>query len=537
MEITVPTRLNDEGKGVGKWKLVQSKRSRKQASSELRRRLKTEPEPTRRSPPTIQTPAGPIQVCGQCLKPGHRADGCRREIVCRRCNGTGYRAHQCRNPRATVRHLMPVNLPRRQEEPEGHAPLKLMENPKKRTRPSPEPEQQGKREVKYNIQHISVSMTNKMLKGKEKLRSLSIATVTEVREGLVNAAAITGSLTEALKGCTSKVNWNWEAKPFLDGWYLVACPSAAAARELERGGVIHLLKFSLCFEQCTTDMWPTERADGERRTVIIRHLPVFSWDHHSVALLLRTVGDLVYVKERGTEAVEILRAVMRIRRGQLLPVMLKATIDYRKYTITVDLERGEPPLPWVEDPDLRPTIHHPEQVLNQAPAKAPWPRPKETLKHQAGGSVVMIPPAYRGWERSEEQRALRPKRRAIWKKKENSLGMSLDMEVGLAGDQHRGEARDGQERKARSSHHRPAGGQEGNRDVANLVGEDRARRSDEEQGEDRLLALEPINPLVRREAWVRGSKRGELAYEVSTSYERAGLADMGQSTQPNEIQN
>ncbi|KAJ0972461.1 hypothetical protein J5N97_020420 [Dioscorea zingiberensis] len=208
----------------------------------------------RRSPPTIQTPAGPIQVCGQCLKLGHRADGCRWEIVCRQCNGIGHRAHQCRNPRATVRHLMPVNLPRRQEEPEGHAPLKMPENPKKRTRPSPTPEQQGKREVKYNIQHISVPMTNKMMKGKEKLRSLSIATLTKVRKGLVNAAAVTGSLTEALKGCTSKVNLSWEAKPLLDGRYLVACPLAKTARKLEWGGVIHLPKFSLRFEQCTTDM-------------------------------------------------------------------------------------------------------------------------------------------------------------------------------------------------------------------------------------------------------------------------------------------
>ncbi|KAJ0960304.1 hypothetical protein J5N97_001875 [Dioscorea zingiberensis] len=36
-------------------------------------------------------------VCGQCLKPGHRADSCRRAITCRRCWSTGYRARECKS--------------------------------------------------------------------------------------------------------------------------------------------------------------------------------------------------------------------------------------------------------------------------------------------------------------------------------------------------------------------------------------------------------------------------------------------------------
>ncbi|KAJ0962393.1 hypothetical protein J5N97_030221 [Dioscorea zingiberensis] len=206
----------------------------------------------RRSPPTIQTPEGPIHVCGRCLKPGHRVDGCRRAVVCRRCGGTGHLAHHCKNPRVTERHLLTMEPHRRYEEPERHAGT--IDKGKQRLRTedanihlkttemmisTTETEPPGKREVSYSIHHISVPLTSEMKRGKEKLRSHSIATVTAVREGMVNAAAVTGALTEALKGCTSKAEWIWKAMPFLDGRYMVACPSVEAAGELERGGAIH----------------------------------------------------------------------------------------------------------------------------------------------------------------------------------------------------------------------------------------------------------------------------------------------------------
>ncbi|KAJ0969632.1 hypothetical protein J5N97_022509 [Dioscorea zingiberensis] len=215
-----------------------------------------------------------------------------------------------------------------------------------------------------------------MIKGKETLKSFTIATVTEVKEGMVSAKTVTGALTVALKAFTNKENWGWAAKPFLDGRYMVACPTAEAARELEKGGVLHLPKFSLRFEPWTADLWETEKADGERRWVTIYHLPIFCWDRDSMALLLKPIGDLVYVNEQGAIAMEQIRAVVRIRRGQLLPAMIKASIDHRKYTFTVDLERGEAPLPWSEDPGLRPSIPLPPQVVIQAPARAPWPKPK-----------------------------------------------------------------------------------------------------------------------------------------------------------------
>ncbi|KAJ0963402.1 hypothetical protein J5N97_028524 [Dioscorea zingiberensis] len=231
---------------------------RRQCSDESPRRPRHELEPLRRSPPTIHTMEGSVHVCGQCLRPGHRADGCRRAIVYRRCTGIGYHAHQCRNPRVTDQQLLALGSPRRQDEveqiekkmneekqtPEGGddwSKLKnTMNNLKKRPRVTPEEEHtpQGHREVKYN-----------------------------------------------------------------------------AARKLQQEGVLHLPKFSLSFEPWTSDLWVMEKAGGERRWVTIRHLLIHRWDQESVPLLLKPIGDLIYVNERGVEAIELVWAVVRIQRG------------------------------------------------------------------------------------------------------------------------------------------------------------------------------------------------------------------------------
>ncbi|KAJ0964483.1 hypothetical protein J5N97_025621 [Dioscorea zingiberensis] len=296
-----------------------------------------------------------MQVCGQCLRLGHRADGCRRAIVCRRCAGTGHRAHQCTNPRVTNQQLLVLGSSRRQGEGEqrklkgneekqddegGDGRIKLkksMTNLKKRSRATAEEEQS---EVKYNIQHLSVPLTSTMIKGKETLRSFSIATVTEA------------------------------IKPFLDGRFMVSCPTSLAERELEQGGVLHLPKFSLSFEQWTPDLWVMEKADGERLWVTLRHLSLWLLWRNRWYLLKKPIGDLIYVNGREVETMELVRAFVRIRRGQLMPAMINFSINHRKHTFTVDLEKGEPPLPWCAEPEQRPHIPHPTQVVLQAPARA-----------------------------------------------------------------------------------------------------------------------------------------------------------------------
>ncbi|KAJ0985018.1 hypothetical protein J5N97_003374 [Dioscorea zingiberensis] len=64
--------------------------------------------------------------------------------------------------------------------------------------------------------------------------------------------------------------------------------------------------------------------------------------------------------------------------------MIKVSIDSQKHTFTVDLDRGEQPLPWSEDPELRPYIPSPQRVIHQAPAKEQWPKPSKTGR---GGGI------------------------------------------------------------------------------------------------------------------------------------------------------
>ncbi|KAJ0971197.1 hypothetical protein J5N97_019156 [Dioscorea zingiberensis] len=132
---------------------------------------------------------------------------------------------------------------------------------------------------KYNMQHISLPLDSEMIKGKEALRSFTIATVVEVRKGAAGAQAI----SEAMKEAMAPIRWSWTSKAFRDGRFMMACPSAEKARELERGGILHLPRLSLSFAPWTTDLWEPEKADGERRWVSIDRMPMFCWNRDTRA--------------------------------------------------------------------------------------------------------------------------------------------------------------------------------------------------------------------------------------------------------------
>ncbi|KAJ0975364.1 hypothetical protein J5N97_017329 [Dioscorea zingiberensis] len=97
---TQPKQTED---GAG-WKEARSKWRRE--PSNTHRRHEQRPSNQRRSLPTINTPTGMIAVCGQCLRPGHRADECSRAPACRRCREVGHKGFHCRaeqrHPRATT---------------------------------------------------------------------------------------------------------------------------------------------------------------------------------------------------------------------------------------------------------------------------------------------------------------------------------------------------------------------------------------------------------------------------------------------------
>ncbi|KAJ0985335.1 hypothetical protein J5N97_003691 [Dioscorea zingiberensis] len=87
-----PSEAKQDNEG---WEKATRKKFRR-LSGEPRQEVAGKPTLQCRSPPTIRTPTGTIEVCGQCLHPGHKADECRREITCWRCGGVGHKGVVCK---------------------------------------------------------------------------------------------------------------------------------------------------------------------------------------------------------------------------------------------------------------------------------------------------------------------------------------------------------------------------------------------------------------------------------------------------------
>ncbi|KAJ0964960.1 hypothetical protein J5N97_026098 [Dioscorea zingiberensis] len=110
-----PTHYSEDDKG---WDDVHFKRRQwpdenKRAHPVKTKRTSPPLGPRQGSPPYIRTPAGLVEVCGQCLKPGHMAADCRRAITYRVCGGIGHKGSDCRrkssseDARRPTRHLSP----------------------------------------------------------------------------------------------------------------------------------------------------------------------------------------------------------------------------------------------------------------------------------------------------------------------------------------------------------------------------------------------------------------------------------------------
>ncbi|KAJ0968174.1 hypothetical protein J5N97_025091 [Dioscorea zingiberensis] len=70
-----------------------------------------------------------------------------------------------------------------------------------------------------------------------------------------------------------------------------------------------------------------------------------------VARLLKPVGDLVYLAKDGAYYVGYCKAAIRVRRGKRFPTLINYSVLTDKFSVQVDLERGEPPLPWDTPPE------------------------------------------------------------------------------------------------------------------------------------------------------------------------------------------
>ncbi|KAJ0981122.1 hypothetical protein J5N97_009377 [Dioscorea zingiberensis] len=292
----------------------------------------------------LKTPAGNVEVCGQCLRQGHMAWECRRMMTCRVCGGVGHKGRDCRSkPRGTGRER------HQHAHPQPAAGLELKESdgmrPQKNTTGQASKYAGSKEKSKVNVErrethNISLALDEGMVNGKEAMRPFTIATVTK-GQWYADSQKIAAALQVALDS-----GWQWATKPLRDGPYVVHCRGDAEAREMEHAGVIELPHFSLSFEPLTTDLWNPRRPKGEIRWLDIRQLPIFCWNRDTTARILKPIGDLVYVERKGGYYIDYTRAAVRIRQGRKIPYTILFDIGSIKHEKLVDLARGEPPLPW-----------------------------------------------------------------------------------------------------------------------------------------------------------------------------------------------
>ncbi|KAJ0981142.1 hypothetical protein J5N97_009397 [Dioscorea zingiberensis] len=228
----------DEG-----WEKVRNKRhcysNREQRSGQEERRS----PPVCRSSYVIRIPTGMITVCGQCLRPGHRAMECRRAATCRICGEVGHKspAFQKRRPR-TEANTGPIKSRRA---PAYKKPNKNRgttmdsrngQNHKHTSKGLPpavteahQPLQDVKEEAKHH--HISLALNIGMMEGKERMKRFLIISLPNISVGKVDGE----KMEEMLKEIVDE-NWTWVLKPLRDGRFIMHYRSVSLVWNLVNSG-------------------------------------------------------------------------------------------------------------------------------------------------------------------------------------------------------------------------------------------------------------------------------------------------------------
>ncbi|KAJ0971635.1 hypothetical protein J5N97_019594 [Dioscorea zingiberensis] len=190
---------------------------------------------------------------------------------------------------------------------------------------------------------ISLAHDSGMEAGLERMRSYTIARVKEIRGGLVDHRHV-----EALLRTRVDEQWEWSARILQDDRYLIKCPSAEKARQIEKAGPMESPPFTLEFTPWTTDLYRPAKAEGALRWVLIRNLPMFCWGLDTAARMLKPVGDLVRIGGRGCgcEATEDLRVLLGIRKPRRLPSTIHCSLRTLQHEYVIEMEPGQLPLPW-----------------------------------------------------------------------------------------------------------------------------------------------------------------------------------------------
>ncbi|KAJ0969835.1 hypothetical protein J5N97_022712 [Dioscorea zingiberensis] len=214
------------------WKIYSIKLQRQ--STTIHRSTGQEPRASqKRLPHTLRTPAGTINVCGQCLRPGHRADKCRRDVTCRGCGGVGHKGIACQGDRRNTTVAGATGGEKQHRAAEGN------------------------RKRWHGISLHLVALDTDIVEERELMKAFSIITITESRKGPVQVSEIVGVLS-----CLVDEEWKWEVKSLLYGCFIVAFPIAELEQKNENGGSLRVLAFNFKLEPWTPDLGRPARRTG-----------------------------------------------------------------------------------------------------------------------------------------------------------------------------------------------------------------------------------------------------------------------------------
>ncbi|KAJ0964986.1 hypothetical protein J5N97_026124 [Dioscorea zingiberensis] len=192
----------------------------------------------------------------------------------------------------------------------------------------------------------SIAIDDMWVEEIRKLRRSAIVTVIKGFAGLRPHEKVKDAVAELVAP-----DLKWTSQPFEDDRILLHCPSEDLAKQVTNMGEMKLQEFTIRCEPCKAATNATGKADGELRWITASGLPLFGMRRDLIARLLKPVGDLVYLGTGGAFFVGHCRAAVRIRKGKRLPTTLNYSILTEKFSIKVQLDQGEPPLPWDLSPE------------------------------------------------------------------------------------------------------------------------------------------------------------------------------------------
>ncbi|KAJ0972270.1 hypothetical protein J5N97_020229 [Dioscorea zingiberensis] len=390
----------------GPWRKVQSRKRRRTPPTGAcikPRPNRGETQLLRRSPPTKLIAGRVAEVCGNCLQPSHLKAECRKLEVCRRCELAGHRSSRCSVTSSELRRLRRS----REEQARMRGRQTLAKAEEGGGHHKQGKEGRGGNQLpgrnppsEEEVHYIPMPIDDELADEKEKLKSVSIATITKVSDGIADHRKLAAALAE----CFAPVG-QWPVTPLEDDRMVVNCPSAEAARDLERQKELKFPAFTVSFEQWTADLDSPEKAEGEFRWVKCKNVPLYFRKRNTVARFLKPIGDLIILDTTGAFFADHLRALVRIRRGRRLPCTVKCNMYIRRHVIRIELEGGQSPLPWgpapvIEDGDdtVRPAEKMGETSTN--PSVIAQPNLVNSQRAQGGGTVVQV--GARGNVRREE---------------------------------------------------------------------------------------------------------------------------------------